>query len=605
VLGAGGCDNTVAIDRVTTDGFGSTGGIVSAVGSTDVNIGVLRTGGDEAAGLRLSADPTACAVLGAGGCDTAFSVGELTTSGDGATGILVRSSGDTSGDVGVLRTSGNDAAGIDIASDPTACVIAGAGACDGGLAADDVQTSGDGAGAVVIRNAGATAADLGRLATAGDDSAGLSITQDPAACLALGPGTCRVDAQADDVSTGGDNSPGIDVSSPGPVTVDAGQVTTDGPNSDAIRAVGGDEPVTVTAGAIVTTGPDSDGIDVTTDNGDQVITAGSIRVSGARSDGIVATSLCGDISITARDDIVSAQGSAILASTGCSATITTLPGASLTGATAGIDVTAGTGSTITIGDSVSASAGPAIDADGRPAAITIAPTGSVIGRVDLTDSADTLTNNGLLDLAGTSSFGAGADLVTNNGVVRAQGNAALTGLEQFNNAGAASLMSGPSSTRWWPAASGSTSTMRRAGAAAPGGGSASAAHWARISTPRCCTNSAATTRRCSTAAASTSLCSTRAEGPGSAGRSAWRAPPARAGASRRSGVRPAMSKATASGSVSASKPQPRGRLEGGSNAQPQRDLRCGWVSGRVESALPLHPAAPFAPRDRRRRRHAL
>ena len=416
--------------------------MVRGAGDISADVGVLRTAGDEAVGLDLASDPTACAILGAGGCDTAFSVGELTTSGDGATGLLVRSSGDTSGDVGVLRTSGDDAAGIDIASDPTACVIAGAGACDVGLAADDVETSGDGAAAVLIRNVGITNADLGRLATGGDGSTALGIFQDPAACLAIGPGTCGVTASADDVETDGDNAPGVVVESPGPVVVDAGEVTTGGDNSDGIQVAGLDDPVTVDADAVVTTGADSDGIQVTTRNGDQVITAGRINVSGPGSDGIVAVSVCGDISITARDDIVSAQGTAIVATTGCSVAVTTLPGASVTGATAGIDVTSGTGATLTIGDSVTATAGPAIDVDGAPATIVVTPTGSIVGRIDLTDSADTLTNAGTLDLAGASSFGAGADLLTNNGRLRARGNVALTGLEQLNNNGLIDMLDG-------------------------------------------------------------------------------------------------------------------------------------------------------------------
>ena len=483
VLGAGGCDNTVTIDEVTTDGFGSTGGLVSSTGDTNVTIGVLRTGGDEAAGLALTADPASCVVLGVGGCDTAFTVGELTTagdrspgavargagpitadvgvlrtagdesagldlasdpgacavlgagacgtsfsagelttSGDGSTGILVRSAGDTSGDVGLVRTQGNDAAGIDIAGDPTACLLIGAGACDVGLAADAVSTEGDGAAGVLIDTPGNVVTDLGLITTEGDDSTGLGIRNDPAACLALGPGSCTVHAAADRVETGGDNSPGIEID-------------------------GGDDPVTVDAGAVVTAGDDSPGIDVATVNGDISILAGPVTVTGLGSDAIRAISVCGDIDITARDDIVSAQGTAILASTGCAVTVTTLPGAPVSGATAGIDVTSGTGATIVIGDAVSATAGPAIDVDGAAADVTIAPTGSVAGRIDLTDNDDRLVNQGVFAPVGTSEFGLGADLLVNSGTVRVRGAPTLAGLDSFVNRGLADFVDGAADDR--------------------------------------------------------------------------------------------------------------------------------------------------------------
>jgi hypothetical protein len=478
VLGAGGCDNTVTVDEVTTEGFGSTGGIVSSAGDTNVTIGVLRTGGDEAAGLSLGADPstcavlgtgscdtaftvgelttagdrspgavargaggitanvgvlrtggdesagldlasdpTACAVLGAGGCDTSFSAGELSTTGDGSTGALIRSAGDTNGSVGVLSTQGNDAAGIDIASDPQACVIAGVGACDVTLSAGSVSTSGDNSGAVLIDNAGAVVGDFGLLSTGGDNSTGLAITQAPAACVAVGPGQCRVTVAADRTQTGGNNSPGILIATPGPVTLDSG--------------------------AIVTVGTGSDGINVSTDTGAQQISAGPISVLGIGSDAIVAAAVCADVEITATDDIVSAQGSAIVASSGCGAVrVTTLPGASVTGATAGIDATSATGTTIVIGDRLAATAGPALNVDGAAARVTIAPTGTIAGRIDLTDNADLLTNNGVFAPAGTSDFGAGADVLVNAGTVRVDAAPVLAGLESFVNRGLINAVDG-------------------------------------------------------------------------------------------------------------------------------------------------------------------
>lgn len=478
VLGAGGCDNTVTLEEVTTDGFGSTGGIVSAVGDTNVDIGVLRTGGDEAAGLNLSADPTACVVLGAGACDTAFTVGELTTAGDRSPGAIVRGAGDIDADVGVLRTEGDEAIGLDLASDPTACAVLGAGACDTSFSVGELTTSGDGATGALIRASGDTTGSVGVLSTQGDNAAGIDIASDPTACAILGAGACDVNLAADSVSTNGDGAAAVLIDSAGNVVTDLGLITTNGDNStglgitqdpticaafgpgscgvnasaDSVATNGAnsnaididavDDPVVVDAGAVTTTGADSNGIDVTTINGDIDIPAGPVTVTGAGSDAIVAASVCGDISITARDDIVSADGTAILATTGCSVTVTTMPGATVASNDAGIDVTSGTGATITIGDAITSAAGPAINVDGAAADVTIAATGNVAGRIDLTDNDDTLTNNGVFAPTGTSDFGAGVDVLTNTGTIAVDGTPTLAGLETLNNSGLVDFVDG-------------------------------------------------------------------------------------------------------------------------------------------------------------------
>lgn len=478
LLGAGGCDNTVTVDNVTTDGFGSVGGLVTATGDTTVNVGVLRTGGDEAAGLSLSNNPNACVVLGAGGCDTAFTVGELTTAGDrspgaivrgsgdttadvgvlrtsgdeaagldlasdpqacavlgagacdtsfsvgqlttdgaGSTGALIRAAGDTNGRIGVLQTNGNDAAGVDIASDPTACVILGAGACDTNLTADQVTTRGDGAAGVLINTPGQIVTNLGLVSTQGDDSTGLGITQDPAVCLAIGPGSCGTRATTGTVTTAGDNSRGIDIAGPGPIALDAARVTTSGDNSDAIRVAGVNGPITISSGTVAT--------------------------AGVASNGIVANATaCANIDITARDDVISAQGSAIVAQSQCNVAVSTLAGAAVAGRMAGIDVTSGTGAAIRIGDTLSSTAGPALNVDGAAANVVIAPTGAILGRIDLTANDDTLTNNGLFAPIGNSDFGGGVDLLTNNGTLKVDGDIRLISLEQLFNGGLVDLSDG-------------------------------------------------------------------------------------------------------------------------------------------------------------------
>jgi outer membrane autotransporter protein len=524
ILGVGACDTAFTIGELTTEGGRSPGALVRAVGDIDANVGVLRTQGDEAIGLDLASDPEACLILGAGACDTSFTVGELTTSGAGATGVLVRAAGQTTGNVGVLRTEGDDAVGIDIAADPVVCVLLGAGACDVGLTANEVSTQGDGAAAVIINTVGNVTTDLGLITTDGDDSAGLQIAVDPALCLVLGPGTCVINAAVDDVQTGGDNSPGIevdggedpitveagnvetegdnspgiDVEGTGPITVVADNVATAGDNSPGIVVVGDDDPVAVTCGTIhtrgnnspgvditaegdidvrcvaITTegdnsegviidggdgtvlvdvrtintaGPNSDGVNIVTDDGDQVIVVGGVNVTGAGSDAINAVSDCGDIFITAQGPISSADGTAIYANTGCRVTVTTLEGAPVTGRVAGIDVTSGLGSTITIGDLVASSEGPAVNVDGAGTVLTIAPTGTVRGRIDLTDNNDVFINNGLFVPVGTSNFGLGNDVVTNNGTIQVAGAPVLAGCESFTNAGLITMVNGTATDR--------------------------------------------------------------------------------------------------------------------------------------------------------------
>lgn len=605
LIGVGGCGTAFTVQNLTTNGARSPGALVRAGGPIAANVGVLETAGDQAVGLDLASQPEVCAVVGAGNCGTSFSVGQLTTGGAGATGILGRIAGPTTGNVGVLRTNGNDAAGIDLAADPIVCAIVGAGACDVSLVGQDISTRGDGAAAVLIDAVGNVTTNLGALTTLGNGSTGLGIATDPVACLALGPGRCGINATTGPVNTGGDDAPGVDVdgggdpvvvgtgpvdtggntspgvvvtnpgpttvttgpvttggdTSPGvvvdgsggtgPTTVTTGPVTTGGGNSPGVVVDGGSGTTTVTTGPVTTTGngstgvdvagtgpivvdtgpvttggatspgidvdggagpitvrfddvttrgPDSPGVDVSgtgpitieggnvtttgdrsdgvtvgggagpviadvdrvtvggagsdgvvigTTTGGQQVTAGPITVTGLGGNGIVATAGgCGAIDITARDDISAAQGAGIVASSGCTVRVTTLPGATVTGRTAAIDVTSGTGSTITIGDIVSATAGPAINVNGAAAAVTIAPTGSVVGTVDLTDASDTLVNNGLFSTAANSSFGAGADSFVNRGRVlvrpgaTAAGSVTFTGLESFANNGSIDLRNG-------------------------------------------------------------------------------------------------------------------------------------------------------------------
>ena len=115
----------------------------------------------------------------------------------------------------MLRTNGDNAAGIDIASNPTVCAIVGAGVCDVNLVAQNVSTGGNGAAAVLINAVGNVTTNIGAISTRGNNATGLGITENPAACLAIGPGRCGVSAVTGPVNTGGNNSPGVDVDDSG------------------------------------------------------------------------------------------------------------------------------------------------------------------------------------------------------------------------------------------------------------------------------------------------------------------------------------------------------------------------------------------------------
>lgn len=527
-LGVGACDTSFTVNELTTQGVNSPGALVRAAGNITGNVSVLRTNGNDAAGLDLASDPDACILLGAGACGTSFNVGQLTTSGAGATGVLASVAGPTTGRVTLLQTLGDNAPGIDITADPRACALIGSGACDVDLGVDRVTTQGNGAAAVLVNAPANILANIGGITTGGDGSPGLRILTDPAVCLALGPGSCGVNATSGDIDTDGDNSPGVDVdggedpvvvttedvdtegdgspgvtvtangpitvttgdvdtqgdgspgvsidgddgqivvatgdistqgngspgvdvSGTGSISVDTGAVTTTGPASPAIRVVGGSGPTSIDAGPITTLGAASDGIDASTTTGALTVMAGPISATGAGSNGIVATaSGCAAVNISAAGPITAA-GTAISATSACNVNVTTATGAPVAGGTAGINVVSGTGAAITIGDAVGSANGLAINADGAAAVVTIAPTGSVTGYIDLTPGNDQVINRGAFTATADSDFGAGVDNFTNGGTLNVRPVAPrtavrFTGLETFTNNGLIDLRNGAANT---------------------------------------------------------------------------------------------------------------------------------------------------------------
>jgi outer membrane autotransporter protein len=431
-LGPGGCDTAFSVGDLQTLGLGSTGALVRATGLTTADIGVLRTEGDDAVGLDIAADPAACVLLGSGGCDVSTTIDELTTEGANAAGVLIRAPADIGLDAGVLRTLGDNAAAVDLAADPTACILLGAGACDTFLSAGEISTAGDGSPGALIRAGGPVTATVGQLRTLGLASPGLDIATDPLVCATLGAAACAVTADVDDGSTGGDDSDVVEVDNDGPTDVDVDNGSTSGDGSSVVDVDGGAGPVTVVVDNGSTSGANAPVIDVETTTGDQTLDVGTVVATGPGSDAIEADSGTGNIDIVVREEASSTDGAAIDAATGGTIDIDILPGAVVRGDEVAIDIAAG-GSSIDNAGTISADDGLAINADGGPAVIN--NTGTIIGRVDLTPSNDTFNNSGTFDAAGNSDFGAGTDVFNNTGRLRARGAVVLAGLEAFNNTG--------------------------------------------------------------------------------------------------------------------------------------------------------------------------
>jgi hypothetical protein len=383
-----GTDITANIGTVTTDGIGSDAITATATGDLDITSDTVVTLQDDSGGLVLTADNITAVC------------GTVTTSGANSIGVDATASGSINFSCASITTGGDNSAGLDLTGEGPITVIVG-----------PVNTGGDDSPAIIIDGS--------------DDSVNL---------------TCGA------IVTTGNNSPGVSVDAQGAITVNCESVTTDGDNSDGIQITGETGPVSVTVGPVITDGLESDGIDITTVTGDITVVAGPVTVTGPESDGISAVATgCADVNITATGAVLSADGTAILASSLCAVTVTTLPGASVTGADAGIDVTSGTGATITLNDSVQATDGPAINVDGAAAVINVNAGGSIIGRIDLTDNNDVVNNAGLFEVIGTSDFGAGFDVFNNlpTGIVSStNGSGVLANCETFNNAGMITMIDG-------------------------------------------------------------------------------------------------------------------------------------------------------------------
>jgi hypothetical protein len=297
-LASGSCDINGVVGTLTTQGPGSIGALVNAAAATTLSIDALQTNGNDAAGIQLATAPQACAVIGAGNCGTDFTVGNLLTLGDRSPGILATIVGPTTANVDLLETDGANSPGISIVGDPAACVLLGAGSCNTALGVGNLLTTGNGSGGLAVNVPALITADLGSIVTQGDNAPGVILSADPQACATLGIGSCGVNLNATQVTTGGANSPGIGVAAVGPISLDLGNVTTGGIDSPAVSVItdptacavlgAGQCTTNISAGSITTGGNGSTGLGVLA-NGPLTVTTGPISTLGTDADGISLT----------------------------------------------------------------------------------------------------------------------------------------------------------------------------------------------------------------------------------------------------------------------------------------------------------------------------
>ncbi len=126
----------------------------------------------------------------------------------------------------------------------------------------------------------------GDITTTGDNMPGIASTTDGSTTITAG-----------NITTSGAYSPGVSVTGGGPIAITTGNITTSGNFSDGIDATGGGS-VTIKTGDVTTTGDYSRGISATA-NGDISIDAGTVYSSGQQATGIYAKSATGNVSINA------------------------------------------------------------------------------------------------------------------------------------------------------------------------------------------------------------------------------------------------------------------------------------------------------------------
>ena len=429
-------DVTVDVGTITTTGAGSDGIIADTDGDVTVDFDTVTT-----TGTGVSASGGSSSIVAVNG-------GSVTTSGDGAIGI--DASGNfaigSTGNVGVVAdsvsTSGDDADAISVESRfSTASVDVGA-----------VNTSGDDArGIVAIGNTANI--DFDAIMTTGSGATGIVV---PGGSLFVRP-SANVVISGGDISTGGDDAAGINLSASETASVMIGSVTTTGDGSTGIlvpEGTGGffgsapTPSAMISATSITTSGDNAAGVDATVTD-DLTVSVGSVSTAGTASNAIAATSTDGDVSVAVTGDVVTMGDmvDAVVINSGGSASLTIGADGSIAGTGNSVTINSVAGTSIANSGTLNAADnGFALQVAGGAA--TIDNSGTLSSDFQLTDADDTLTNSGTILVSGDADFGDGDDLLTNSGTVSffpaadMTNDVTFTGLESFANNGAIELRNG-------------------------------------------------------------------------------------------------------------------------------------------------------------------
>ncbi len=445
ISGAGGA-MALTLGDVSTRGRFAQGISVQNAGSTVITVGQVSTMGDDGRGITAS------------GGSVSATVGGVSTSGSRATAMQIVGDDIDITVTGALTTTGADSHGVMATADGDLVIATGAVDVTG-LRSRGVVAAATGAGSVTLTTGDVTAnaggihatADQGDIAvhtgnvlTSGDVGfSGIHLESAGGAVTLVGGAIIGGQRVGGDVATTGETTHGVYLSAATDVVARMGAITTAGAGARGLvvesRTAAGE--VDVGLSSVATTGANADGVSVIA-AGDAALALGRVVVSGAGSNGVLAEGA--SVVLNVGQQLQATGVGARLLGAG-TVTVDIATGASVSGGALALDLTSADGTRVTNGGTISSASGLAMDVDGGAA--TVVNSGVIVGRIDLTDSADTVTNSGTFRARGVSDFGAGADVFTNTGVVAlaessAPVEAVFANLERFNNAGLVDLANG-------------------------------------------------------------------------------------------------------------------------------------------------------------------
>ena len=411
-------DGTVQVNAGNTPTAGGGSALdITAIGGTDVNYSGAGDIINLGIGDALQVDTTGTGNL-------SVVVGGSVTSTTG-TAIDIINNG-TAGNVSVTTTAGEVITAADdgieaeitgAANTGTLTVVNNANIVGG--ASDGILASTLGLGAVSVTNNG----QIGTAATRFSNGVQAEVDSAASAAAVSVTGSGAVFTSGDAVIATNLGTGTTTVNYTGAIDTSAG---------DGIFATSTTGALSVTSGAITTVG--NNGILTTTTTGNQTISVGG-NIAGA-TDGVDAASTSGTISVatTGGADISGTDDAIELTSAGAM-TVNIGAGSVVSGA-AGVNGSGGGTLAVTNAGTLGATGTLAVTSDLATATSLTNQTGGTInGRVDLSDLADSVTNAGTMNLDGAQNFLLGADAMTNQsgGTINVAAGTTFNGLEALNN----------------------------------------------------------------------------------------------------------------------------------------------------------------------------